>query len=270
MAVDITVRWGGPSDATSGSTYKVERSLNLADWTTLAANQAATTPYVSPSNTLASSAAYGATTVTLTSGTAFSTTGYGWLDGAALIQWTGKSTNQLTGVTWHSGYGTYTTGTTLVEAHEFYADTAVEPSANAVVYRITHTDSSSRVSAPAYLWFYYPPTPESSNHCVVVAIAGTDLGIARVASAVVTCTMSLDDQFDDSFGAHLDMTGSGAANSVTTNAMGLAHFHCWKNSARRSSAGTDASYTFVVGGYTVAVSTVPDRDWVLLSDIADA
>jgi hypothetical protein len=269
MAVNITVRWGGPSDATSGSTYKIERSLNLADWTTLAASQAATTPYVSPSSTLAEDVDYGATTVNLTSGTSFSTSGYAWLDGEALVQWTGKSTNQLTGVTWHSGYGTYTSGSAVVEAHESYSDTGVEPTANAAVYRITHTDANSRASAPAYLWYYYPPIPESSNHCVVVVVAGADLGILRQASATVTCQLAADDQFDDSYGAHLDQTGSASANSQTTNALGLAHFHCWKNSARRSSAGTDAAYTFVVNGYTVTVSTIPDRDWVLLSQVAD-
>jgi len=60
---------------------------------------------VSVNNTLAGNTDYGATSVVLTSGTSFSNAGYGWIDDA-LIQWTGKTDNTLTGVTWHSGYGT--------------------------------------------------------------------------------------------------------------------------------------------------------------------
>jgi len=244
--------------------------LNYTDWSELAASQAATSPYVSPSSTLSGSALYAAVSLTLVSASEFSSTGYAWVDDEALVQWTGKSGNDLTGVTWHSGYGTYASGSSVVEAHESYADNGVTPSANAVVYRITHTDASSVASAPSYLWYYYPPTPASSQHCVVVVSEGADLGIVRQASITVTCQLSLDTQYDDSFGAHLDQAGAGAANSQTTNAMGLAFFHCWKNSARRSSAGTDAPYTFSVGGYSVTVSTIPDRDWVLLSQVADA
>lgn len=270
MTINITPRWGGPSDATSGSTYKVERSLNLTDWTELAAAQAATSPYASPSNTLAQDTAYAATSVLLTSAGDFSSTGYAWVDDEAQISWTGKDTNTLTGVSWHSGYGTYSSGSTVVESHESYADTGVDPTANAVVYRITHTDSSSRSSAPSYLWYYYPPTPASSGHCVVIVVAGADLGVTRQSSVTVTGQLAADTQYDDAFGAHLDAGGVPASNSQTTNALGLAFFQCWKNTARRSSAGTDAAYTFTVGGLTVTVSTIPDRDWVLLSQVADA
>ena len=48
--------------------------------------------------TLDGATAAGATTVNLTSGTAFSTAGNGNIDGDSFA-WTGKSTNQLTGVT---------------------------------------------------------------------------------------------------------------------------------------------------------------------------
>ena len=48
--------------------------------------------------TLDGAVAAGATTVNLTSGTAFSTAGNGNIDGDSFA-WTGKSTNQLTGVT---------------------------------------------------------------------------------------------------------------------------------------------------------------------------
>jgi hypothetical protein len=160
---DITLRWAGPSDAASGSTYKIERSLDGSMWSTLAASQAATSPYVSPGSTLASQASYGASIVSLASGTAFSTAGYGWLD-EALITWTGKSTNQLTGVIWHTGYGTYASGTTLVEAHESYADTGVTITNNAAIYRITHTDSISNQSPPLYVWYHMPPVPSTRDH----------------------------------------------------------------------------------------------------------
>ena len=48
--------------------------------------------------TLDGAVAAGATTITLTSGTAFSNAGNGNIDGDSFV-WTGKSTNQLTGVT---------------------------------------------------------------------------------------------------------------------------------------------------------------------------
>lgn len=275
MAVDITVRWGGPSDATSGSTYKIERSLNYSSWSTLAAAQTANSPYASPSTTLASSATYGDTSLTLTDSASFSASGYAWLDGEALVQWTSNAANTLSGVTWHSGYGTYASASAIIEAHESYSDLAVEPSLNAVVYKITHIDADSKESAPSYLWYYYPPTPASSGHCVVVVALGADLGVTRQASQTITCVLAADTQYDDAFGAQLDAGGVSAENSTTTNAMGLAFFQCWKNSARASSAGTDAAYTFSVGGagsaaLTVTASTIPDRDWVLLSQVADA
>ena len=48
--------------------------------------------------TLDGAVSAGATTITLTSGTAFSNAGNGNIDGDSFV-WTGKSTNQLTGVT---------------------------------------------------------------------------------------------------------------------------------------------------------------------------
>jgi hypothetical protein len=131
------------------------------------------------------------------------------------------------------------------------------------VYRITHINGSGVESAPTYMWYYYPPVPVSSSHCVVVVVAAEDTGVGRKESAAVTCTMATDDQFDGSTGAHLDKT----SNSENTNALGLAFFQCWKNVARASLAGTDAAYSFSVNGLGVTVATIPDRDWVLLSQI---
>lgn len=270
---NITIRWAGASDAASGSTYKIERTVDNSNWSTLDAAQAATSPYAADTTTLNGSAAYGATSVVLTDATAFATSGYAWLDDA-LIQWTGKSSNTLTGVVWHSGYGTYATGTTIYEAHESYADTGVTISLNAVLYRITHTDASGNVSAPAYLWYYSPPVPASSRHCVVIVPLGSDLGVTMQASEIVTCQLGADDQFGLAAGPHLDQN-EGTDNSQTTNAFGLAFFHCWKNLAREGQAGaSDAVYTFTLkpgtGEWTVTVTTIPDMDWVLLSQVADA
>jgi hypothetical protein len=41
MAIDVTIRWAGPSDAAAASRYKVERTLDNSAWSTLAAAQAA-------------------------------------------------------------------------------------------------------------------------------------------------------------------------------------------------------------------------------------
>lgn len=268
---DVTVRWAGPSDATISSTYKVERTLDNSAWTVLAASQAATAPYASDFSTLANNATYGATSVVLADGAAFATSGYAWLDDA-LIQWTGKSTNTLTGVTWHSGFGTYAIGTTVYESHESYADTGITISNNAVLYRITHTNSAGAVSAPVYIWYYAPSAPASSGHCVVITNIATDLGMESRVGIGVQAYLAADTEFSDSGGQHLDAAAS-AAKTATTNAFGLAFHHCWKNSARSPLTGSDAVYTFVLDSagsapLTVTVATVPDRDWVLLSQIA--
>lgn len=265
----ITVRWAGPSDANSSSTYKVERTTDNVNWTTLAATQAATSPYVSDSTTLASNATYGAATISLTSATAFGTTGYMWLDDA-LIEWTGKTSNDLTGCVWHSGYGIYASGSTVYEAHESYADTATI-TLNAVLYRVTHTDAAGRASAPTYIWYYAPPVPASSQHCVVIVAIGADLGVDMQATVSVQAYLASDEQFGEMAGQHLDANAV-TANMQNTNAFGLAFFHCWRDSARVDSAGgADAKYTFVLkpgsASLTVTASTIPDRDWVLLSQI---
>lgn len=272
MAETITVRWAGPSDADSSSTYKVERTLDWETWTELAADQASTSPYVSVSGALDGDHSYGSTTIDLVSATSISSSGYGWIDDA-LVEWTGKSTNQLTGVTWHSGYGTYASGTTLYEAHESYEDTTT-PENLAVVYRVTHTDAAGRLSAPAYFWFYYPDPPESSEHCVILVQVSTDIGVAVQEGVAVGAYLASDDQFAEWSGAFLDQQDA-TVNSQTTNALGLAQFNCWKTARRAAKGGGAATaYTFVIdtgeGALTATVSTIPDRDWVLLKDVVDA
>jgi len=266
---DVTIRWAGPADAVASSTYKIERSLDNAAWTVLAAAQASTSPYASVYTTLASNTTYGVATVALTSATSFSSTGYGWIDDA-LIQWTGKSVINLTGVVWHSGYGTYAAASAVYEAHESYADTGITISLNAVLYRITHTVSGLG-SPPAYLWYYSPPVPASNRHCVVIVPIGADLGVDMQAVVSVQAYLASDAQFSEVSGQHLDSNALNA-NLQSTNAFGLAFFQCWRDSARFDSAGgVDAKYTFVLkpgsGSLTLTASTIPDRDWVLLSQI---
>jgi len=273
MPIDITIRWGGPSDATSGSTYKIERTLDWTSWSTLAAAQAATSPYISVTGALASNASYGATSVVLDDGASFGTTGFAWIDDA-LIEWAGKSTDTLTGVTWHNGYGTYAAGSTVVVAHESYTDTGVTPTNSAVLYRVTHTDSNANESAPAYIWYYAPPVPASSRHCVVVINIETDLGVEKQAGLYVQGYLDNDAEFAMA-GQHLDAASS-TTLLQTTNALGLVFFQCWKSSTRSNVGGTSASYRFVLDSddaakkVTIAASTIPDRDWVLLSWVGDS
>jgi hypothetical protein len=271
MAEDIIIRWSGPADATSGSTYKIERTLNNVDWTVLAAAQAVTAPYVSVSGALASDTAYGASQVSLSDATSFATSGYLWLD-EALVQWTNKSGNNLTGCTWHSGYGTYASGSTVHVAHESYTDSSVTVSLGAAVYRVTHIDANARQSAPTYIWYYSPPVPVSSRHCVVVVNIGADLGLEARSGLGVQAYLLADTEFAEHSGAHLDKAQS-SAKTQTTNAFGLTFFHCWKNSVRRPITGSDAGYAFVLDSasadkLTVTVTEIPDRDWVLLNQIA--
>lgn len=272
MTEDITIRWSGPTGAAAGSTYKVERSLNNVDWTVLAAAQAATSPYVSLIDTLSADSSYGATSIAMTEGV-FGSSGYAWIDDA-LIQWTGLSVKTLTGVTWHSGYGTYAAGTTCYKAHESYADTAVTVSLNAVLYRVTHISAAGVSAAPTYIWHYSPPTPASREHCVVISSIYTDLGFEARSGLGVQASLAADTEFSDLGGLHLDK-GQSAAKTATTNAFGLAFHHCWRSGKRSAISGADAAYTFVLDSasadkLTVTVATIPDRDWVLLSQIASS
>lgn len=273
MTENITIRWAGPSGSAIGSTYKIERTLNNVDWTVLAAAQAATSPYVSVIGALAGNTDYGATSVILLDGASFGTTGYAWLDDA-LIQWTGKSTNTLTGITWHSGYGTYASGTSVLVAHESYADTGVTVSLNAVLYRVTHISAAGVSAAPTYIWHYVPPTPASREHCVVISSIFTDLGFEARSGLGVQASLAADTEFSDLGGLHLDK-GQSATKTATTNAFGLAFHHCWRSGKRSAISGSDAAYTFVLDSasadkLTVTVDTIPDRDWVLLSQIASS
>ncbi len=270
MPETIVVRWAGPADATSGSRYRVERALDSWSFTELAAAQAAASPYVSPSGVLASNATYGETTLAFVDGSGLSASGFLWLDDA-LVEWTGKTGDDtLTGVTWHSGYGTYASGTVAYEAHEEYSDSGVTPSLGAVIYRVTHIDASDRESPPTYLIYWYPPAPASPQHCVVVAAVWADLGVEPRAGVTVSCYLSTDDQYALIGGPHLDQQQASTANDQATNAFGLAFFQCWKSGSRAGIGGEAvAGYTFVLDAepatrLTVQVATVPNRDWIVL------
>lgn len=263
---DVTIRWAGPADAAAASTYKIERTLNNVSWTTLDAAQAATSPYVSVSSTLDGDHDYGVTTVSVVSAGSFPASGFAWIDDA-LIQWAGKSSNDLTGVTWHSGYGTYATGTTVYVAHESYTDAGISISLNAVLYRITHTNAAGEVSAPTYLWYYSPPTPESADHCVVIVNVMTDLGVEARSGMYVDGYLAADTDFGLIPGQHMDAEAS-ENKRQTTNAFGLAFFHCWRSSVRSEGE----AYTFVLdagaaNSLDLTVATIPDRDWVMLADL---
>lgn len=273
MSIDIVARWAGPADAAGGDTYLVERTLDWVSWSTLAAAQAATAPYASARSSLGEDVESEATSINLVDGTDFASSGYGWLDHEALVQWTGKSGDQLTGVTWHSGYGTYAAGSALAAAHESLSDLGLEPTNGAVVYRITRFDGAGNQSAPAYFWFYAPPAPASNAHCVVVVNVSADIGAAPQAGLTVQAYLSQDTEF--SGGRHLD-ANKVAVVSQTTNELGLAFFSCWKDSRRvQVEGGASASYRFVLDAattakaLTLAAVVIPDRDWVLLWDVAE-
>lgn len=266
---DVIARWAGPSDAGAASIYKIEYTLDNQNWTTLAAEQAATSPYVSPSSTLSGDVARGATSIILASGTSFSSSGYGYLDDA-LIQWTGKSTNTLTGVTWHSGYGTYASGSTVHEAHESATVSGVTLSLNAMLFRITHTNPAGLTAPPAFLWYFSPPTAPA-NCCMVVTVINSDLGMEARAGINVQAQLAQDVSFALVGGLHLDR-GQSAAKTQITNSFGLAFHACWRTSARQAVDQIAAPYTFILDSssvekLTLTVATIPDLPWVLLSQI---
>lgn len=268
---DVTVRWAGPADAGSASTYKIEYTLNNSSWTTLAAARAATSPYVSPSSTLASDTSRAMASVALVDATSFSSSGYGYLDDA-LIQWTGKTGDTLTGVIWHSGYGTYASGSTVYEAHESATASGITISLNAVLFRITHTNPAGLVAQPAYAWYFSPPTAPA-NCCTVVTLVNSDIGFEARADISIEASLAQDVSFALIGGAHLD-SGQSAVKSQTTNAFGLAFHACWRSSEREAIGLSAAPYTFILDSgsstekLTVTAETIPDLPWVLLSQIA--
>lgn len=271
MPETITLRWSGPPDATASSTYKVEASLDGTTWTVLAAAQAATSPYASPASTLAAAANYGDASLTLVNAAAFPASGYGWLDNEALVSWTGKTSNTLTGVTWYSGLGSYTAGSPVVHAHENLTHEAT-PTNAAVLYRITH-QAGGRSSAPTYAMYYAPGPPASADHCAVIVSLASDLGIQRHGEARVTAYLVNQQQVALRLGEHLRRLPADG-NMQLTNALGIAVFHCWRSSRRQAlGASADGGYIFVIEQAgapttTFVAPTIPDRDWVLLSWIA--
>lgn len=271
---NVTLRWAGPVGASDGSVYKIEENKNGSQegFETLIEARAATWPFVSPLTTLAGNASYGATDLNVTNDEAFSAEGYGWIDDA-LIQWGGKAPNTLKGVIWHSGYGTYAAGTAIVEAHENY-ERVTDAEHGAVCFRVTHIVEDGVESAPLYMWFFAPPVPVSRDHCVVIVQIATDLGMEWTEQISVQCSLALDNQFSQIAGLHLNQLGSTSnANLQTTNAFGLAFFQCWKNSARSAVIDADSAYVFELDSDSptkliVEVDEIPDRDWVLLTQVA--
>jgi hypothetical protein len=268
----IVVRWAAPASATESSLYRIERSLDGEIWVELGV-QNATPPYASPSSTLYDNVTYGAPTIRLNQASLFDASGFAWLDDA-LVQWNEKNGDELGQCVWHSGGGTYASGSVIVVAHESYSDGA-ELVNNGAIYRVTHMDRDGNESAPLIQWYYAPPKPASSQHCVVIVNVGADLGILPQAGVSVQAYLASDNQFGLVAGQHLD-ANAGTANTTTTNALGLAFFHCWKDAARYGAAGAaDAAYLFVLkpgtGQLVVTAEAIPDdRDWVLLSQIATA
>lgn len=270
MASDITIYWAGAPDADNQSTYKIRRSFDLNNWTTLAAGQAATAPYAAVRTTLAAQAQYGDTTLTLTSAGSVSASGGGYLN-KAFVRWTGKNGNQLTGVTWESGGGTYVVGAAFAQAHESYADIGVDGFNLTVFYEITH-QRSNLTSEPCYLVQYMPPKPASPDHCVLIVVVGTDVGqLARRSGVTVTCALADDTAFDP-FGAQADANRVAAENSKTTGVDGATAFQLWRSSALAAATGGSVPlYTVTLGAnetgseQSYTLTSVPDgRKWMLL------
>jgi hypothetical protein len=222
------------------------------------------------SSVLNGNVSYGASAVTLVNANNFSSSGFAYLDDA-LISWTSKPVpNVLGGVTWHSGNGTYAFGSQVTQAHESLLVQNVTPSLGVILFRITHANSAGEVSAPAYLWYFVPPTPVSSRHCVVITNVATDLGIEPRQGIGVQAFLSIDRSFGRSGGQHLDAAQS-LNKTQTTNAFGLTFHQCVKDNARADIDGGVAPYTFVLDSGTAQSLTVhaniPDQNWVLLSQL---
>lgn len=266
--MDIMVRWPGAADATSGSTYKVERTVDWETWSSLAASQAATAPYAAITGALADDVDYGDASIPLVSATAFGTSGYGSLDDA-YFTWSGKSTDTLTGVVWVLGYGTYAAGSTVRSLHESYEDTGVTPTLGAAVYRITH--QLGGVSAPAdYIWFYAPGAPVSSEHCRVFVKVFADVGLEPLVDVAVKVYLVAEGDFTTVGNQYVDPETS-TVNTVQVNALGIAAFDLWHSGSRfAAEGGSTASYVFEINSvqmWSVQVADIPARQFALLGQL---
>lgn len=265
----IMVRWGAGADATVNSVYRIERCLDGVTWETLDDALGANLLLAAATGELAANTDAGAAVVGLVDAAAFGTNGYAWLDDA-LVRWTGKSGNNLTGVMWLSGYGTHAAGSRLVVANESLMDTDVTIAQGAVLYRITHFIVDVGESAPALLWHFAPPAPCDSHHCTVVVFAGTDVGGNFRSDVVVRCWLEHDDEFNAITGEYLD-SDEDAANKQVTNAFGLAFFDCVQSSKRMRAGGQlIGSYLFQIdNGVPFRVAIIPDRDWIVLAQLVE-
>jgi len=267
----IALRWAGPSDANDESTYRIERATSGLNWTLITANDPSTAPYAAVHSTLAATVAYGATSLSLVSASAFPSSGFGWLEDA-LILWTGKTGNTLTGLTWLSGYGTYFEAT-LYHANEHLEDSVVITN-NAVLYRIFHQNEEGFSSAPTYLWYYSPPPPASSDHCVLIVQLLGDLGLEFQVGQPVAVELVKDTDFTSETGAHLDAASS-SGRTVLTNPFGLAFFQLWRSSSRSPLLASASGYRVILNPgssqpLSVLLSEIPDQDFVFLSQVASS
>ena len=271
MAVNITPRWGGPLDCSASSSFLIERTINGTSWTTLAASQAAASPYNAPSAVLTENVNYLATSIGLSTTASISASGYGLFEDANVI-WGNKNASGITSVSWLAGGGTYLLDTEFYETNQIYNDTNVSPS-TAALYRITHTNSASLVSGPNYFWYYYPPVPVTRDHCVVIFHLFTDLGFEPLVGASIVSYLNTNDQFSINYTPLLHFKSS-ASNTIITNSRGIAYGQYYKNSKRAAlESASDSYYTFSITacGMTTAftAASIPDRDWVFFKDIIE-
>lgn len=265
---NLTIRWANDVNTTDSSKFLVSFTTDNVNWST-AASQLASSPYASASAILGQNEPYNSSSILLSGWDNFSASGYALIEDAQ-IAYSGITGSKLTGASWLSGYGTYAAGTEVYEAHESYS-ASVTITASAVLYKITHVDSSNIESAPAYLMYYYPDAPMSSHHCKVIIDTLYDIG--WYSASGISCSAYINDLKDFNIinGAHILKNQNPEINHATTNTFGLAVFDCWKNKYVEAVGGAlETGYTFVVGSNTFTAATIPDQNFVLLKDIVDS
>lgn len=265
--VPVTIRWAGPPEAKIGDRYKILRYVYDTGVLTYVNEVDANSPYASPKTTLSSNATYGDTTVELADASSFPSSGWAWLSDA-LISWSGKSADNLTGVEWFSGNGTYETGTDIYQAHESYSESVTtNENALGIHYQVIRVDGSDdSESAPSHFWQYDLPAPATSEHCVVLVHLVADLAATPLEGIEVRAYLAAPDVFATKIGVYLNPK-SAPDMSQRTDSQGMAVFQCWRKSAIKRSDGSDTKYTFVLDAGDTPQSfevEIPDRNWVLL------
>lgn len=261
MANIPTLRWAGPSDATADDDYLVYADMTTANVFELIVTQAATTPYVSPTTTLADDIEADAVSIPLTSAADFADDDYAMI-GREPVLLDGKSTNTFAACTRAAGKGlaeAHLTGTVVTLLHESYAHTGVVWNAgrSLIRYRVVRRDVNGEDSVAAEALAFNLPKPDNTDY-IIIFVPVVDTKGDPVADVAVSLIIADED--------NITLQGEmiyAQKETKTTAADGMVYFEVAKDSIHR---GGD-KFVITIGEGTPAEVK---REFLDVPDLSDA